>query len=132
MVSEALDLSGVWHGLFNYPTAQPPVAFTATLTETGGLLGGATEEIGQVGEAAGVTISATLQGRRSGFAVVWLKIYDGAFRHYDTVRYQGDVSEDGLEIEGRWTVPGHWSGTFLMIRAGSLAKDLAVPVEITA
>jgi hypothetical protein len=128
---DELDLSGLWRGFFNYPTAQPPVAFTATLTDAGGVLSGATEETGQVGMAAGLTITATLQGRRSNMSVTWLKIYDGDFRHYDTVHYAGDISEDGLEIEGRWTVAGHWSGTFLMIRAGGVEKSVANDITVT-
>jgi hypothetical protein len=127
-VDEGLDLSGVWHGFYNYPIAKEPVPFTATLVDTDGSLGGATEEVGNMGDAAGVTMTATLQGRRSGSSVVWLKIYDGDFVHYDAVRYEGAVSEDGLEIEGRWTVPGNWSGTFLMIRAGGVGKALEVEV----
>jgi hypothetical protein len=98
------------------------------MTDSDGALAGATEEIGEEGDAAGKRISATLQGRRDGYAVTWLKIYDLDYRHYDTVRYEGTVSPDGLEIEGRWTVPGNWSGTFLMIRAGGVpvAADASV------
>ena len=124
------DLSGTWHGFYNYPIAQEPVPFTAELTDADGDLAGRTEETGNVGDARGLAISATLQGRRSGSSVTWLKIYDGQFEHYDAVRYAGNVSEDGLEIEGRWTVPGNWSGTFLMIRAAG--KTQLQEVETTA
>jgi hypothetical protein len=27
------------------------------------------------------------------------------------------VSGDGMEIEGRWRIPGIWSGKFLMVRS---------------
>ncbi len=123
-----LDLSGTWQGFYNYPIAQEPVPFTATLTDTEGTLLGATEEVGNVGDARGLTIAATLQGRRSGFSITWLKIYDGQFQHYDAVRYTGTISEDGLEIEGRWTVHGNWSGTFLMIRAADIAQGLEAEI----
>ncbi len=126
---DALNLSGNWQGFFNYPIAKPPVAFSAALTESDGTLAGATEEIGEQGDAAGKRISATLQGRRAGHAVTWLKIYDLDYRHYDTVRYEGTVSPDGLEIEGRWTVPGNWSGTFLMIRAGGVPDSAETDVK---
>jgi hypothetical protein len=126
---EDLDLSGVWHGFYNYPIAKEPVPFTATLADADGVLGGTTEEIGNVGDASGLTITATVQGRRSGSSVTWLKIYHGDFQHYDAVRYAGAISEDGSEIEGRWTVPGNWSGTFLMIRAGSLAQTTDISTE---
>jgi hypothetical protein len=115
-----LDLSGQWSGLYSYPPGRgrEPVAFTATLKETDGWLEGSTTEVGQVGAARGLTISATLQGRRSGRSVTFLKTYDGSFRSYDAVQYVGDVRDDGCEIEGRWTIQGNWSGTFLMIRSG--------------
>jgi hypothetical protein len=124
-----LDLSGTWHGFYNYPIPQEPVPFTATLIETSGDLTGSTEEVGNVGDARGLTITATLQGRRTGFSITWLKIYDGEFQHYDAVRYAGAISEDGLEIEGRWTVPGHWSGTFLMIRAGGIPQEVEAEID---
>ena len=117
-----LDLSGTWHGFFNYPIAREPVAFTASVTDSDGDILGSTEEVADSGPAHGQTITATLQGRRTGFSITWLKIYDGDIQPYDAVRYAGTVSEDGLEIEGRWIVAPHWSGTFLMIRAGGMAQ----------
>jgi hypothetical protein len=121
---QPLDLSGVWQGVYSYPGRRDPVAFVATLDESQSWLTGATEETGDTGDARGVTISATLQGRRTGSAVTWLKLYDRASRVYDAVHYEGDVSADGREIHGRWTISGSWSGTFLMIRAGGDAVAL--------
>ena len=115
-----LDLSGVWHGQFSYPRAVPPTSFVATITETNSWIHGVTEETARVGEMRGRTLSATLQGRRTGRRVVWLKIYHGALREYDTVPYEGEVNEDGTEIEGRWTLKS-WSGRFMMVRAGAKA-----------
>ena len=124
-----LDLSGTWRGFYNYPIAQAPVPFTAELSDAEGDLAGRTEEVADVGAARGQAITATLQGRRSGFSVTWLKIYDGDFQHYDAVRYTGTISEDGLEIEGRWTVPGNWSGTFLMIRAAGIEQGQEIEIS---
>jgi hypothetical protein len=129
---DALNLSGVWQGFFNYPIAKAPVSFSAELTDADGALTGTTEEIGDTGDAAGKRISATLQGRRAGHAVTWLKIYDLDYLQYDSVRYEGTISADGLEIEGRWTVPGNWSGTFLMIRAGGTPATADAGVKETA
>ena len=47
-------------------------------------------------------------------------MYDNPPPGYDAVQYSGEVNQDGSEIEGRWTIPGVWSGKFLMIRAGGL------------
>jgi hypothetical protein len=124
----AVDLSGVWHGLYSYPRNRDPVSFVATLTEGNSWLTGATQETGVVGDARGLTISATLQGRRTGRSVTWLKTYDRSYRLYDAVHYAGNVSADGTEIEGRWTIPGSWSGKFLMIRSGGLAAALTQDV----
>jgi hypothetical protein len=124
-----LDLTGGWMGQYTYPSHKGPVHFTATLTETAGWLGGAIEEVGTVGPALGQTMTATVQGRRTGRSVTFLKLYDAAFQFYDTVHYAGDVNHDGTEIEGRWTVPGSWSGRFLMIRAGGLAAARVLDVS---
>jgi hypothetical protein len=119
-LNRALNLSGVWRGQFDYPRKLPPVAFSATLEENDSWLVGATEEIASFGDERGVTITAIIQGRRSGASVTWLKLYDQA-PHFYAVQYAGVVSDDGDEISGRWTVPGSWSGTFLMIREGGRA-----------
>lgn len=72
----------------------------------------------------GRTIAATVQGRRAGRTVTFLKSYDDLPQGYDTVHYAGDVGHDDNEIEGRWTVPGSWSGKFLMIRASGTSVAL--------
>ncbi len=115
--NRALNLSGVWRGQFDYPSKLPPVAFSATLEESDSWLVGATEEIASFGDKPGVTITATIQGRRTGGSVNWLKLYDQA-PHLHSVHYAGVVSDDGDEISGRWEVSGNWSGTFLMVREG--------------
>jgi hypothetical protein len=37
------------------------------------------------------------------------------------VHYEGTVNAEATEIDGRWRLPG-FSGAFLMIRAGKVAK----------
>lgn len=116
-----LDLTGLWRGLYSYPIKRTPVPFTASLAESGSWLTGATEEVATARAALGRTLTATLQGRRTGSSVRFLKLYDSPMRVYDSVAYEGSVNAEGTEIEGRWTVPGNWSGTFLMIREGEIA-----------
>lgn len=108
------DLSGAWRGIFNYPgAAGPPTRFTATLRDAGGLLTGETTEPGLHGGA----LAARLDGRRTGSGVTFGKFYDDAGGgDYDSVAYRGEVDGEGLEITGRWTIPGGWSGSFIMVR----------------
>src|SRR5262249_16640843 len=68
---------------------------------------------------------AILLGTRQHSTVTFVKTYDGANPQYGTVAYQGTLSPDGTEIEGRWTVPGNWSGKFLMIRSAGQAEAVA-------
>jgi hypothetical protein len=119
--SNSLNLTGQWQGQYSYSRSKAPVAFSARLTESNTWLGGLIEEIGTAGDAKGLPIAATVQGRRTGRSVTWLKLYHGNFRLYDTVQYAGEVSEDGLEVEGRWTIFGNWSGRFLMVRQSGQA-----------
>ena len=113
----SFDLTGSWSGVFSFPRLHPPTPFTALLDETAGWLLGCTEEKAMVGGPnAGRLLSATLQGRREGRAVTFLKTYDVSTARYDTVSYSGELCADGSELAGQWTAGG-WSGEFLMIRA---------------
>jgi hypothetical protein len=111
------NLTGVWHGLYSYPVGRAPVSFVATLIEAGSTVSGTTHEPCDVGGRPNETLYATLLGRRQDSAVVFVKTYDGGNPHYGRVAYEGTLSADGTEIEGRWIVPGSWSGKFLMIRS---------------
>lgn len=114
------DLSGDWRGLFNYPAAQPPTEFTAILHDAGGSLSGGTVEPG----LRGGTVTARIDGRRTGQAVTFMKLYDDDRNgDYDTVAYHGEVDADGTEIAGRWTIPNVWSGSFIMVRERGVAAD---------
>jgi hypothetical protein len=126
--AENLNLIGVRSGLYSYPHGGHPVAFAATLTEISGWLSGTMEEVATAGPARGRTIRATLQGRRTGGSVTFLKSYDDLPPGYDTVHYAGEVNHDATEIDGRWTIPGSWSGTFLMIRPRRMGLELATDI----
>lgn len=118
-----LDLTGVWHGQFTYPGGLPPNAFVATLMETGGRIGGGVHETGDQGPALGKPLLSSVAGTRTGASVSFVKIYvvTAAYvvssGYVSPVRYEGALSPDGDEIEGTWTIPGAWSGRFLMIRS---------------
>ena len=134
-MNAADDLTGDWRGIFNYPPtdlgAAPPTEFAATLQDAGGVLSGHTVEPGM----RGGTLTARIDGRRAGVAVAFVKLYDDERDgDYDTVAYQGEVDAEGLEITGRWTIPGGWSGTFIMVRERGVeaeteaARRVAQPV----
>jgi hypothetical protein len=109
------NLTGVWNGLYSYPHSLPPVSFTAILIESGASVSGTTHEPGEAVGVSGIAY-ATLFGQRTGSSIAFAKTYDGGASH--AVEYDGRINEDATEIEGRWRVPGVWSGKFLMIRAG--------------
>jgi hypothetical protein len=115
MSERGLDISGEWMGVYSYPAALPPVAFSASLIERDGWLSGVIEEQGAKAEGAPKRRSASIQGRRVGLAATWLKCYEHRDVSHD-VQYEGQVSADGEEISGRWSIVGNWSGTFLMAR----------------
>jgi hypothetical protein len=115
MSIDAQNLTGVWQGLYTYPHGQS-VSFVATLIDSAGALSGSTHEPGGHGDAASGTLYATLSGRRDGSAVTFRKTYDGKVPRYHAVNYAGTLNAEATEVEGRWTIPGVWSGTFLMIR----------------
>lgn len=109
-------MTGRWDGIFNYPHDLPPNGFTATLIEQGGAITGETEEVGDTDPGEGETLHALIDGTRIGSAVNFTKHYDRVDRAPFPVRYDGTLSPEGDEIAGEWTIPGIWSGTFIMVR----------------
>jgi len=118
----AANLTGIWHGIYSYPIPRAPVSFVATLIETASTVSGTTHEPCTIGGSPNETMYATLLGSRQRSTVTFVKTYDGANPGYGKVAYAGTLSPDGTEIEGRWTVPGNWSGKFLMIRSVGKAE----------
>jgi len=82
--ADGLDLSGTWHGQYNYQgRKKDPVPFVAHLAEGDSWLTGVITEVGTVGTAKGIEIEATVDGRRAGRSIIFLKLYNGA--HRDTI-----------------------------------------------
>jgi len=108
------DLSGQWSGIYNYPSLYPPNSFEATIRDSGGLITGVISQPGEFFEPPGTVQHAVIEGSREGSTLTFIKIYDDLAR--PTPHYHGIVQPGGDEIEGEWTIPGDWSGTFLMIR----------------
>ncbi len=120
MSADRLNLSGEWSGVYSYPGALPPVSFSASLSDNGGWLSGVISEDGSPPFPSGRRQSS-LQGRRVGVTVSWLKTYEHREVIHD-VAYEGAVSGDGEEISGRWSIVGDWSGAFLMVRQSRRAE----------
>jgi len=119
-----LSLTGQWHGLFSYPRRYDPTSFVAILIESGAGFSGTTHEPCTTREIPGGVLYATLQGERAGVVVSFVKTYDGTGGWTHSVAYDGVLSGDGTEIEGRWRVTGTWSGKFLMVRASAEEKSV--------
>ena len=125
-VGTDFDLTGRWTGMFNYPGPFPPVAFEAELRDLGGSVTGAVSEPDESPFGAGGTLRAIVEGSRQGAAIAFTKLYEDAERMPEPVFYSGTIQPDGNEISGRWEIPGHWSGTFLMIRSPGSAEGVEV------
>ena len=113
------DLSGRWTGIFSYPSLLPPNSFEAEIRDVGGLISGVITQPREVFEPSGPDRQAMIDGRREGGEVTFVKFYDDLER--PTPHYHGRIQADGDEINGEWTIPGDWSGTFIMIREGNAA-----------
>ena len=129
-------LTGVWDGEYSYPRGLKPTRFTAVLVEGEGGFSGTVHEQPTDGPSAGQVLFATLDGRRTGAQVTFVKVYEKrGFWRRAPVRYEGTLSADGSEISGVWTILSNWSGKFLMTRPRRQARQarvkrkVAVPAE---
>jgi hypothetical protein len=108
------SLTGSWSGAYRYPHG-PETVFNAQIEEVGGAFVGATQEPNDFLDAPTSVLHAEIEGVRTDQTVTFTKFYQhGGIRH--AVRYDGSVDADLTRIEGRWTIPGDWSGTFFMTR----------------
>ncbi|EYD76446.1 hypothetical protein Rumeso_01867 [Rubellimicrobium mesophilum DSM 19309] len=120
MSRDPASMTGLWHGLYSYPERLRPVFFVATLISHGSGFSGRTQEAAAGAEGTPLALGAAVAGREGGGTVEFTKTYEGAWQH--TVLYAGRLSADRTEIEGAWTIPGIWSGRFLM-RRGEMAEE---------
>jgi hypothetical protein len=125
MAEQTRNLTGVWHGLYSYPSHPQPVYFVATVISHGGGFSGSTHEaiVGQ--QAAPLTAFAAIDGILDGHDVAFKKTYDGSNGWNHSVLYEGTLSSDANEIDGQWSLPGNWSGRFLMIRGTGTTEESA-------
>lgn len=117
------DLSGRWTGIYSYPSQFPPNTFEATIRDSAGLISGVIVQPPEFFEPAAGNQHAVIDGSKEGATIRFVKIYDDLSR--PTPHYEGVIQPGGDEIEGRWTIPGDWSGTFMMIRASGAEEKIA-------
>jgi hypothetical protein len=111
------DLNGAWTGVYFYPDEDLSTPFVATLIEAGGGISGMTEERDNYEIFGSPIVYANLSGSRDGQTVAFRKTYENAPDDQSPIDYEGDVNTELTRIEGQWTIPGVWSGRFLMTRA---------------
>ena len=126
------DLSGQWSGIYNYPSLYPPNSFEAVIVDAGGVISGVITQPGEFFEPPNIVQQAVIEGSRSGSSLSFIKIYDDLNR--PTPHYHGTIQPGGDEIDGEWTIPGNWSGTFLMVRGprnkAAVERKVTEKVEI--
>ena len=121
------DLSGFWIGAYHYPIAAKPVAFNAVIEDDMGLFTGEICENVTFCRPSEMLLFASIFGNLNHHHVHFEKVYEsGAAAGYGKVLYTGDLAADGNSIQGRWTIPGDWSGRFVMERTKGAVSDLAV------
>jgi hypothetical protein len=123
-VTEDRNLTGLWHGTFSYPRLMAPTDFLLDLRDHNGSISGETHERSDQGPDRGRTISALVDGSRAGSEVRFTKRYDALHRR-TPIAYAGTLNDEATEIVGTWTIPGTWSGTFIMVRDQQRKADVA-------
>ncbi|QLC24580.1 hypothetical protein HFP57_05755 [Parasphingopyxis algicola] len=123
-----LNLSGFWIGQFGYDHSWmgSPVSFLAVLTEDNGALNGTISEPNAIGLSS-TELNAFVNGGRRGRSVSFAKTYDGASDAAHRVDYDGTLSSDGRQIEGRWSLEDI-AGDFRMTR--EIVDEEAIDAEV--
>jgi len=111
------SLTGTWSGAYRYPANRlPETVFNAQIEEVGGAFAGDIQEPNLLRPHLGPVTSSNIEGVRTGQDVSFTKFYDGSGGQQHAVRYEGTANETLTRIEGRWSIPNQWSGTFFMAR----------------
>lgn len=113
-MSDPLDISGEWFGVYGYgPTGTHRVEFLASLAT-----GPSGHFTGTVADAHGIG-EAILQGQRSGETVHFMKTYTRTvYRQARPVDYTGRWEEDGAALRGTWSVSGRLFGLIPITTTG--------------
>jgi hypothetical protein len=116
MTKRRSSLTGSWSGAYRYPgAAGHETVFNAQIEEVGGAFAGTTQEPNEFADPMLSVLTADIEGVRADRSVTFTKFYHHSGIGH-AVRYEGTADDALMRIEGRWTVPGSWSGTFFMVR----------------
>jgi len=117
MPKRRASLSGAWSGAYRYPgDVQAEVVFNAQIEEVGGAFTGSLQEPNVYGYTPGNVVTSNIEGTRTGHTIAFTKFYDGSGGMAHAVRYEGAADANLLRIDGKWSIPRTWSGTFFMTR----------------
>lgn len=117
MTKRRSSLTGSWSGAYRFPAdALPETVFNVQIEEVAGAFTGSMQEPNLLRLGPGQIVSADIEGTRSGEAVTFTKFYDGSGGMDHAIRYDGTVDDALTRIEGTWSIPRDWSGTFFMVR----------------
>ncbi len=126
-------LSGSWSGVYRFPRdVWPEVVFNVQIEEVEGAFTGALQEPNVYGFTPGGVITSDIEGVRTGQAVVFTKFYDGSGGMTHAVRYEGAADAGLARIDGTWSIPRDWSGTFFMVRDDDGAEAALTRAETAA
>ena len=110
-----VDISGMWRGVYSYPTLPRPEHFVAHLSDIGGTFDGTITETVRLTRPAPVDVRALVSGSHVAGQVRFTKTYDGTAGWTHSVSYTGHLNADSTEIAGEWVLQ-FMRGTFLMVR----------------
>ena len=110
------NIAGLWMGHYAYPDPRMgnPTPFLARIEDADGALSGTIIEPNTIGPSSD-SLEALLSGSRTGSAVDFTKVYDGASDAAHAVDYVGRLSSDGNTITGVWSL-AEYDGSFEMHR----------------
>jgi hypothetical protein len=132
MTARRASLSGSWSGAYRFPNdARPEVVFNVQIDEVEGAFLGSLQEPNVYGRASGSVVTADIEGVRTGQSVTFTKFYDGSGGMAHAVRYEGTADANLSRVDGKWSIPRDWSGTFFMVRDDGAAETAVERAEST-
>lgn len=124
-----VNLTGIWNGEYIYQkgAGRDPVAFRLFLVHDGARLTGGVMERNTFGEGDESWLHAAIVDAEfdadSG-NLEFTKRYDGTDGVDHDVEYTGLVADDSQGIDGKWNIPGSWSGGFQVSRDTGTERGL--------